>query len=385
MRNQKYLIVFVFLLAVGSVSAQSDFQRTDSISTSYLTLGKWHELIDFGNERIVNGDDFPDLRLRIGYAAFQLQQYSLALQHYEKVLKANPYQQTALYYAYWSHIYLNQPKEAAYLITRVDGKSIDGMYIKPTALAKIGAETAIKFTDNLDRGDANFTRIYTQLRANYRLHVDFALLFYNQPILLDRISQAGSYVKLSYMPIQNLSVIGVWNYLNTKLKFSSTASNHFLLGLKYVRPYYQMQADINLTRENSNNTDQSNFQIITYPFGNLNFYINNRVSYLNTVMNDGTALHNVIYNPTLGFKPLPQLWTEISGVFGKQYNYAEADGLYQYNGLDETKRRLAINAYYLLKKQLLLGLGYSLEMKKDNTLNFNYLQHSINAGITWNF
>jgi len=30
-------------------------------------------------------------------------------------------------------------------------------------------------------------------------------------------------------------------------------------------------------------------------------------------------------------------------------------------------------------------LNYTFERKSDNIFKFNYLQHSINGGITWNF
>ena len=92
-----------------------------------------------------------------------------------------------------------------------------------------------------------------------------------------------------------------------------------------------------------------------------------------------------MYHQLIGAKPFRNLWFEAGVTFGNQYNYAEADGLYSYNGFDKTKFKAIGNCYYLLKGHLLLGLNYTFERKSDNIFNFNYLQHSVNGGITWNF
>jgi hypothetical protein len=385
MRNKIYLVFFVLMGTAASVKAQTDFQKTDSISASYFNNSKWNELIDFGKLSLANGDDFPELRLRMGYAAIQLGNYSLALQNYRQVLKADRFNQAALYYSYLCNTYLNRAKEASFFVSKIEGKSVDGVYIKPNYLTQAGAETAVKFTDNFDRGNANFTRIYAQMRVGYQFYIDYSLLFYNQPIAVDQISQSGNYLKLSYMPVKDFSILWAWNYSATKFRFSSNKLNTLLLGLAYTRPYYRVQGDASLTSQLGSYTSQGNFQLLTYLTGNLNFYMSHRISYLINKETDSARSSSLIYSPTIGVKPFHNLWAEFSGTFGKQYNYGEADGLYQYNGLDPTKWKFSSNAYYLIKKHLLLSLGYTIEKKTDESLNFNYLQHSINAGITWNF
>jgi hypothetical protein len=379
MQYKVYIITLMLLICAKFGFAQTDFQKTDSISVAFYNDAKWPQLISFGKTAFQNGDDFPALRLRVAYAAFRLENYSLALLNYEKVLSTDKYNQVALYYAYLCNIYLNRPKEASYLVKYIEGKSVDGILIKPTYLTAVGAETAEKFTANINRGNANFTRAFGQLRANYDVYIDNSVLFYNQDLGKDDVHQAGNYLKINYIPAKNISIIGAWNYLHTVYLQTSSETNAVLLGLKYAHPNFSAQIDFNFTNNDGEHIRQYNFQLLNYLKGNLNFYVSNRISYLNAAV-----LKSVIYNPSIGAKTIKNLWLEVGANFGKQYYFSEVDGLYQYNSPDHTAFKSSANAYYLLKKHVVLNLGYSLENKTDDKLK-DYSQHSINANITWNF
>jgi hypothetical protein len=182
------------------------------------------------------------------------------------------------------------------------------------------------------------------------------------------------------MPIKDLGIMGAWNYSNSKYLQVNNESNTLIFGVKYTKPFYHLQADMSLLKSSNINTSQYNFQLFNDLTGNLNFYLSNKISYLNS-----GASKNVIYNPLIGVKAAKNIWLEIAGTFGKQYNFTEADGLYQYNGLDVTDSKFAANSYTLIKKQLLLSIGYALENKTENLTTNKYLQHSINTSITWDF
>ncbi len=386
MRNQTCLTVILLLVFVQFANAQADFQKTDSVSNALYNEAKWAELISFGKTSITAGDDFPNLRLRMAFAAFELENYSLALLHYQQVLTIDRYNQTALYYAYLCNRHLNRPREASYFTKNLDEKPKEGLYIGTTSLTNAGFETAIKSSNYFNRGDAFYNRIFLQLKTSPNFFIDYSIIFYNQKFNIYRLSQAGNHLKLSYIPIKNLSLIGAWNYSNSNYRKAGYELNALSFGLKYSKPYYQLQLDGSITKNGDENTTQNNFQLLTYLSGNLNLYLSNRFSYLHTsnISTNGN-LTSFVYNTTIGVKPYSNIWTEFSGTFGKQYNYAEADGLYQYNGFDPTKFKFSANVYYLLKKHLLLGLGYALEKKTDGFIKFDYSQNAINASITWNF
>ena len=157
-------------------------------------------------------------------------------------------------------------------------------------------------------------------------------------------------------------------------------NNASLLGVKYAGDAGDFQGDFILSQIGDEKTRQYNMQFVKYLAGNLDFYSITRFSLVNVL-----SEHNIVVQQLFGFKPFNQLWFEGVVTMGNQYNYAEADALYFYNGFDKTKFKAGANCYFLLKQRLLLGLNYTFERKSDNIFKFNYLQHSINGGITWNF
>ncbi|WP_204268173.1 hypothetical protein, partial [Escherichia coli] len=69
----------------------------DEVNTkSYALYEKsaWKELLLYGKEAITAKQDFKLLRLRLGYAAFMLGNYSEALNQYQQVLKNDSYNTT---------------------------------------------------------------------------------------------------------------------------------------------------------------------------------------------------------------------------------------------------------------------------------------------------
>lgn len=381
MRSKIYLSLFALFAFVNFSKAQHDFQQADSTSASLLNSSNWAELIAYGKNAIAKGEDYPMLRLKIGYAAFVLEKYSLALQQYDEVLKNDSYNQTALYYAYFCNIYLNRPKEASYLASKIDKNVIQEIIIKPVAVTLVGAETSIKFTDCLNDGrNSNFSRAYVQIRTGHKAHVDYSIAAFNQDFMGSKLSEIGSHIKFTYMPIKYVSVLSSWNYSRAKYSGNNYDLNALLIGLRYTKPFYNIQGDFSATKNSNTNTYQGTLQIMTYLSGNLDFYLCNRMSYLST-----TGLNSFIYQPIIGIKAAQNIWAEAGGAFGTQYNYMEADGLYQYNGFDRTDYKLVTNTYFLLKKHLLLRVGYTFECKKDLNLDINYKQYSINAGTSWNF
>lgn len=383
MRYKIYLILLL-LTAAQFVRAQSDFLKTDSISNALYHEGKWEELIQFGKNAIANGDDFPALRLRIAYAAFEQQKYGLALTHYQQVLKADHYNQTALAYSYLCNRYLNRPKEATFFTDKLLEKPMEGLAFGKTALTIAGVENVVKTSAHHNRGTALYHRIFAQLKTAYNFHIDYSASFYHQKVDDNTLSQPSSYLKLNYMPVKNLSVLGAWNYTNTEHNQIGGETNILLLGIKYAQPYYLLQGDASISKNGTENTTQTNLSFVTYLSGNLNFYLANRLSYLNVASTNWQTKY-LLYNPTIGLMPFKNVWTEFGATFGEQYQYTEADGLYLYNSPDITKFKFLTSVYFLAKKHLLLGLGYSFEKKTDNGIRFNYSQHGINTSIGWNF
>jgi len=380
MGNKLSLTALLLVVFITIGKAQSNFQKTDSISLSLFNAAEWQKLIIYGNDALISGEDFPLLRLRIAYALFVRGHYVDALAQYNKVLDSDKKNQIALYYVYLCNIYLNQEDNAGFFASALDSKVVEGKRIHSFKLIAVGAESGIKFTNIYERGNSSFSRAFLNMRLNYKLNLSTSFSYYNQPIHNDNISQPGYYGKLTYTPFKKVSFIGAYHYMRSNLRQLVYQNNASLIGVKYANDGGNLQSDFILSQIGDEKTRQYNLRFLKYISGNLNFYSISRVSLVN-VLSD----NNLIFQQLFGVKPASKFWLEGVVTLGNQYNYAEADALYIYNGFDKTKFKAGANCYFLLKQHLLLGLSYTFERKSDNIFKFNYLQHSINGGITWNF
>lgn len=372
------LVLLIVLITVGK--AQTSYQKTDSISLALFNASEWQKLIVYGKDALQTGEDFPLLRLRIAYASFVRENYVEALAQYNKVLDSDKHNQIALYYAYLCNTFLNRDENAGYLASHLDSNVVEGENIHSFKLRGVGAESGIKFTNIYERGNSSFSRAFLDMRLNYKLSLSTSFSYYNQPVRNDNISQPGYYAKLTYTPFRQFSFIGAYHYMRSNLRRLVYQNNAVLGGIKYAGNGSDIQGDFVLSHIGDEKTRQYNLQFVKYISGNLNFYSISRFSLVNVL-----DANNIVFQQLFGFKPLHNLWFESVVTLGDQYNYAEADALYIYNGFDKTKFKAGANCYFLLKHHLLLGLNYTFERKSDNIFKFNYLQHSLNGGITWNF
>lgn len=379
--GKKLRLTILFSIVFATISqAQILDRKADSLSLAYYRAAEWKQLIAFGEKIIADGGDSPLLRLRVAYANFVRGNYSNALVHYNKVLQSDAYEPTALYYSYLSNLYLNRMEDAAYLAKYLDSAILNSENIHPFKLIAAGAEMGIKFTNVFERGNSSYSRAFLNMRLNYNLSLSTSFSYFNQPVRNDNITQPGYYAKLNYSLFRKINIFGAYHYMRSKLWQRTYENNVGLIGARFAGSHSDLQADFILSQIGDEDTKQYNLKYTRYLTGSLNLYSTSRLSLLNVLEEN-----NLVYQQLIGFKPVHNLWFEGIVTFGNQYNYAEGDAIYYYNGFDKTKFKVGGNCYFLLKQHLLLGLNYTFERKSDNIFKFNYLQHSINGSITWNF
>jgi len=386
---RKYILTLLLCVAALLASAQTGgYQSADSASLSLYVAGDWKQLVTTGQQMVADGTDFPALRQRMGFAYFILGNYTAAINEYEQVLKHDSYNQTARYYTYLSYKYLNNDLFAARQESYLDSAAYQHVKHGRFSLVSAALESSFKMPGNDNRGNAFYTRLGLSSRITNRLQLDQSVFYFNQAIYRgfgnfrvkhpDR--QAEYFAGLNYAATNRLTLIGAYHYLNTHYQTTTYHSNVFLAGLSYSGIYYNIQGDINIGRIINEDITQYNTKLTLYPLGNLNLYFSERVAYLN-----GQNSNNFVFKQTAGYKVAKKVWLETSATFGELNNYIEADGLYIYNAVDNTKLKLTQTVYYQLINNAMLQLNYTYEKKKDVFRAVNYNQHSITAGILWKF
>ncbi len=395
MDHRKYTLILAFLVAVTAGKAQDvkSFDQADSTSNALLQLADWQQLIAFGERSINSGFDFPALRQRLGNAYMVKENYSAALSEFAVVFKNDSYNQTARYYAYLCHKYLNQEPGASYNAAYVDTALLKSGQITPYGLINAGLETGLKFAADPYRGNASYTRVSLSNRLSWRWQLEQSLVYFNQAINNNNVQVPGAplvtgtadqqleyYIKLNYSLTENLILIGAYHYLNTNYESVTYSNNIGIAGIKYTGTCFNLQADVNLGNMIGHHLTQYNAGLMLYPAGNLDFYTISRGSYL-----EQNGSGSGIFGQSVGYKVVKNTWAETSATFGNLDNYIDADGLYIYNAIDATKLKLGETIFYQLSKNAQLQLNYTYEQKQDDNHNLNYNQNSITAGLLWKF
>ncbi len=373
---------------------QSALQVADSVSTDLYNAGNWKQLIAYGNQSIAAGVDFTGLRLRLAYANFITGDYKHALKQYGVILAKDPYNITARYYAYYCDKYLTDDLHATYNLSYLNKETLHKDGINTPILTDVQAETGIKQNNDINRDNAFYSRIGIGNRIGWRLQLEQSVAYFNQDIFKlydsdDRHYTTSSnladqqkeyYAKLSFAVNQNIAIIGSYHYLNTKFDGTTNNNNLGLIGLKYNGTYVDAQADVNFGRLDAKPLEQYNAKLTYYPLGSFNLYAISRAS-----IKELNSDRNFIFDQTLGFKLIKNTWLESSVTLGNLNDYLDADGLYIYNGIDNTTFKCGEAIYYQLNNNVQLRLNYSYEKKSDAYQSLKYDQNSVTVGIVWKF
>lgn len=383
--------LIILLLDGPAVIAQTGFSftRVDSLSYSLYEKTEWKNLLKFGKEAIANQQDFLLLRLRLGYAAFMLNNYSEAIRHYEAVLKEDSYNGTAHYFIYWSRINLNQPELAMAEIKFLAPDVLPVGKYKPVAVSGAEAEVSFKNADSASRGKPLYARLALGNRFSHSFHMQQSLATYqqtlNEPLFTAvtnsnkiKISQIEYYNRIVTNLNRRLQFKAAYHYLYTPFN-NFTYQNHLLMaGVKYHSSYFDVQADAMFGRLTDTSAKQYNFQLGIYPFGNLNLY-----GFSTAVIRqrNGSAFN---FRQVLGTKVFKKAWLEGNITLGRFQNLAENDALYVYNSVDPNKMKAGVTSYFMFRKTI-AQLGYTYEQRELFGTTNTYNQHSITGGLSWKF
>lgn len=387
--DRRYLMILLALLNVGRLSAQElSFDSVNNRSYQLYESGQWSELRQFGKEAIAAGHNFLNLRLRLGYAAFQQGNYVAASREYAAALQQDSYNTTARYYTWLCQVYLNQTERSGFASTRLDPSTRTQNKFAGTRVLQVALETSGKFTETTVRGDGLYSRLEAKIRLAPNWHLDQAVAIYNQTIsepLLTAVqnnqsipvNQREYYGRLTTNLRSNLQAKLAYHYLYTPFN-NFIYNNHLVLaGLRWYGHYWDVQADVVAGEVTGEMQQQVNLQLMYYPLGNMNLYGITTGMFRNRTGETGTNLKQVV-----GARILPNTWLEGNATLGEFSNLVENDMLYVYNAIDPNQFKGGATLYYAPGKWG-FQLGYTFEQRQLFGRNTFFNQHSITGGVSW--
>ena len=379
-------LCFAVILTTHAQESKS-LSEVDIYSLQLYNASDWKGLLQYGKEQIALHVEFPLLRMRTGYAAYMLGNFSQSLIHYTKVFEDDRENNIALYYVYLNHLYLNNTSASRYYAGRLPQETKTSEKISSTKISGVNGEYSYKIPDEASRGNATYGRIGLNTQVGYRTEVQVSGALFNQhlsePALTGVVNnrninnnQKEFYSKFTFAATGSVSLLAGYHYIYTP--FNNLIYNNHLVftGIRITSPYVHtkfMAAFGNMTNKTYNQYDLT---ISTFPLGNTNLYTISRAAY-------GDAL---TYSQVAGYRVAKPLWLEGNITLGRYNNLLENDALYVFNDIDSKRFKIGGSAYIAITPKSLLSFNYTFDQKLRYGTTGNYFnQHSLNTALSWKF
>ncbi len=411
-------IVLIIALLLILFNAESQAQKTlldyDKSTYDLFLSKKWDALIEEGNRSLEKGFDFYYLRIRMGIAYYENENYISAIPHFEKALEFIPKDSTACEYLYYSNILLGRKSEVFLASDNLPyNYSRKSSLIKPEFFEGLYTEGGFVLNSSLNNS-GNGKGLPMQTQGILEVHKQLKNYRYNNISLIHRIgnrislfhgfgnisinnsmqfsslldgskeydvktNQWDYYFSADVNAGSGLGFTGFLHYLNVNVedvKFSVDTSSGFPkaeytnfntkynellggLGINYSASYFQFSNTISASNFNSANQIQNTFRLIYYPLGNLNLYVlGDLTGHFQKEKGEKKYTGRFLWAGKVGFKLSDDLWAEAFYTGGEIQNYIEENGYIVYNNFNIIKRKLGINLILPVSPDVELSLRY---------------------------
>ena len=376
-----------------AVSQQGpDFAGIDKNTYDLYMDSSWKELINAGESALEQGVDYYYLRMRIGIAAYELEDYSKAIRHFRKALEFNSADDVAREYLYFTFKFYGREMEA-HLLAQSFSRELRRKfsYAARGAVRSFSLSSTAGFIHDTDittrysaenmpdiDGSQAITRNYVHFgaglehEAGNRLRITHAagyfsknyLYFSREPdedrLIRDaKINQFQYYLSGRVLLGNGIFLVPAVHYLNVKIpseavmvgrgRFSyiqqQVINRHDVatsLGVEKYAGKIRSGFSAGFSYINEQQQLRGTFSFAWFPFGNLNLYSASDITRYTIVpvnSHDGTY----IYTHTVGFRTFTGLWLELWGRYGEMENFAGPGAYLVYNDTGPTGGQYGIS------------------------------------------
>ncbi len=436
--NKIFIFIISFFIIVSSVAQDlSNSAMVEQNSAELYYDNNWSGLISYGNKAIAQGYDYFHLRLRVGIAYYELKKYMLAVKHFEKAVKFNSSDNTALEYLYYSYIFSGRNSEARALtsifqstlwnkIKPPKNKYIESVYCEggPAFSNQTDIKNAdINGTANI-YGEATITNTmrYMHIGLNHQFGNKISIYqgYCNININMARkintnnndtidnysLTQHDYYFSPNYQ-FKHFSVSPAFHLIN--VKFGKLNASYDNINYKYIfskkdTSFLNYATSISLAKNidiytynfsagfsqlNGLTQLQAGLSLTYYPFKTTNYYGTSSLFYLNE-----NSTNRIILVQKLGMMIVPKLWVEAGITYGNLQNFCENNAFVVFNTGDKILFKYGFSITSALLKHFEFSLRY-VSFNRENiyytvndklvteSIKNNYKTQTIIGGIKW--
>jgi hypothetical protein len=419
------------------------YTKVDSLTYALYQQQRWDDLIEAGTDALDNHVDYYYLRMRLGIAWYNKQNFRQAIRHFEAALNYNSLDQTTLEYLYYCYLYAGRQYDVRRLLPELNERTLEKTGIKRSGILEEvyfeggpGWGLNQKIMDDWEQPQANdtvynstyFYDSYTYFHAGARfvIHPNISIYqgygyvnapFTNKIRYLDQPVEDFIYTTHQNEYYGNLE-IGlpggikitpayhfIWfKYNNRSARYDSltydliidTVSMHrseFVMSLSIKKDLPGFALELNGTYGDlgENNQGQVGISGYAYPFGNLKLYT--QTSLINR-WQDGD--YSLVFYQMVGGRLADNLWLEANFTIGDLTNYSENNAFVIYNTPEKINFKFETRLIYSLNKHLEFSLIYRLLQRESICLYYRtfdeydklytkYFYNSIIGGVKWRF
>jgi len=441
--SKRIVIICLFMVFLTVAKAQEKLNYVEADKQSYQLFldGKWPELIQFSEEARKQGIDFFYLQVRTGIAWYNLGKYRNAAPWFLKAYANDKSFEWLQEYVYYSLVFSGRQVEAVKYAPFFSDAMKNKIGFQDIGVIRLAFETGYSFNqdfDNLktrafstevnlgeDYGEGYFLKNYTfqsldlshRVAPNFTLNHNLTYIGVNREAIVDwggktnssiRINQFNYYInpvwvigkKLNISPSLNL-IFGSGDVYAGRL-ISNSSKSYRISKTNYSNAVFSTSLwsdfgnfssglEFNTGKINDSKFTQLSSWITYYPLSNTKLYITPKVYFKSGTDGFGWNAMGISGGATLGKVHLYGQY-----LFGDMENFVESAGYVISNFPGKSDRKIMGSVYLPLGKKYQFVFRYINQNViekyqvytggyKSNALEYNYLKHTITAGISWNF
>ncbi len=432
-------LILGMMLLVVSAQQNWNYVEVDTKSYELYQQKKWDELIHYASDARQNGIDFFYLQVRTGIAYYNLKLYRNSTKWFLKAYENDTSFDWLQEYLYYSLVFGGRTAEALKYAKDFTPALQQKINYAPAKISRVAFEGGYSFNPDFDKikgvayyeqldvgddyGEAYFLENYHfesfdlshQLSPGVSLTHNFTYLGMNKEEQVYWGSQNSFPIKVNQYQyfINPLFVLGnkwyvspstsiVWG--STELILGNYDPNTFYVSdLKYSDFIFSTStwshfgnfspgAEINFANIFDENFAQLSGWITYYPLSNTNFYLTPRIYFRSD------KAENIGFNTfeiSGGFQLGP---VHLYGKYlnGDMRNFVESAGYVISNFPGSSDKKIMGSLYFPIGKKYQFVFRYINQNItenyqvytsgiKSNLLEYNYIKHTLTAGISWNF
>jgi tetratricopeptide (TPR) repeat protein len=381
----------LILLISNCLEAQSvaNYPAIDK-QTYYAFIEKdWATVIDVGQKALKEGIDYGYLRYRLGIAFYELKQYRFAIQHLEKAVELNEFDDLSKEYLYYAYLFSERFSDAEKLantFSKALKKRINRTVSPLISTVLIDGGVKLSSFDSLK------TMSFASFGIGHKIGEKGASAFHNlstvnQQVYYGKISQ-NEYNLTVNIPLKNsLTIQPNVHLIDLNLVSSSPYVNSFhrtdfLVAAQISKGFDLFDLIVNASQSNLYNKSQTQLGVgINYfPLSN-----NQLVLSANGTFQKDSTISTFLYQIGVRYKATNQLELSANYYAGNALNTNELNGYLVNNSYDILKDRIGLKMRFFPTNHVIIYALGQLENRTESYYKVAYKNTTLAAGLQYVF